>query len=54
MNCTNNGEVFSFHPGGTNAMFADGSVRFLRESIDIRVLACLITRAGAEIVPGDF
>ena len=55
MNCTNAGEVYSFHTGGANAVFADGSVHFLRESIDIRVLARLITRAGGEVVSaGDF
>jgi prepilin-type N-terminal cleavage/methylation domain-containing protein/prepilin-type processing-associated H-X9-DG protein len=50
MSCTNAGEVYSFHPGGANAVFADGSVRFLRESVSIRVLAGLITRAGGEVV----
>jgi prepilin-type N-terminal cleavage/methylation domain-containing protein/prepilin-type processing-associated H-X9-DG protein len=54
MNCTNNGEVYSFHTGGANAVYADGSVHFLRESINIRVLARLITRAGGEVVSGDF
>jgi prepilin-type N-terminal cleavage/methylation domain-containing protein/prepilin-type processing-associated H-X9-DG protein len=50
INCTNNSEVYSFHTGGANAVFADGSVHFLRESINIRVLARLITRAGGEVV----
>jgi prepilin-type N-terminal cleavage/methylation domain-containing protein/prepilin-type processing-associated H-X9-DG protein len=55
MNCSNNGEVYSFHTGGAHAAFADGSVHFLRESINIRVLARLITRAGGEVVSaGDF
>jgi prepilin-type N-terminal cleavage/methylation domain-containing protein/prepilin-type processing-associated H-X9-DG protein len=55
INCTNNGEVYSFHTGGANAAFADGSVHFLRESINVRVLARLITRAGGEVVSaGDF
>jgi prepilin-type N-terminal cleavage/methylation domain-containing protein/prepilin-type processing-associated H-X9-DG protein len=55
LNCTNASEVYSFHPGGANAVFADGSVRFLRASIHIRVLAGLITRAGGEVVSGgDF
>ena len=55
INCTNNGEVYSFHTGGANAVFADGSVHFLRESMNIRVLARLITRAGGEVVSaGDF
>jgi prepilin-type N-terminal cleavage/methylation domain-containing protein/prepilin-type processing-associated H-X9-DG protein len=53
MNCTNAGEVYSFHPGGANAVFADGSVHFLREGMSIRVLARLITRAGGEVVSDD-
>ncbi len=56
INCTNNGEVYSFHDGGAYAVFADSSVHFLRESINIKFLARLITRAGREIVPvgGDY
>jgi prepilin-type processing-associated H-X9-DG protein len=55
INCTNNCEVYSFHTGGANVVFADGRVYFIRESIDIRVLARLITRAGGEVVSaGDF
>jgi prepilin-type N-terminal cleavage/methylation domain-containing protein/prepilin-type processing-associated H-X9-DG protein len=50
INCTNYGQVYSFHPGGANAVFADGSVRFLRADIDIRILAALVTRAGEEVV----
>jgi len=50
MNCTNDREIYSFHPGGANVVFADGSVHFLSESIDIRILARLITRAGGELV----
>jgi prepilin-type N-terminal cleavage/methylation domain-containing protein/prepilin-type processing-associated H-X9-DG protein len=53
MNCTNAGEVYSFHPGGANAVFADGSVHFLREGISIRVLARVISRAGGEVVSDD-
>src|SRR6516165_12592244 len=37
INCTNDREVYSFHPGGANAVLADGSVHFLQASIDIRV-----------------
>lgn len=37
---------FAFHPGGVNNAFLDGSVRFLEESTDLRVLASLVTRAG--------
>jgi prepilin-type N-terminal cleavage/methylation domain-containing protein/prepilin-type processing-associated H-X9-DG protein len=53
VNCTNNAEVYAFHSGGANAVFADGSVHFLRASMDIRVLARLITRAGGEVVGPD-
>jgi prepilin-type N-terminal cleavage/methylation domain-containing protein/prepilin-type processing-associated H-X9-DG protein len=50
INCTNDREVYSFHPGGANAVFADGSVHFLQASMDIRVFARLVTRAGGEVV----
>jgi prepilin-type N-terminal cleavage/methylation domain-containing protein/prepilin-type processing-associated H-X9-DG protein len=50
VNCTNDHEVYSFHPGGTNALLADGSVQFLKANIDIRILARLITRAGGEVL----
>jgi prepilin-type N-terminal cleavage/methylation domain-containing protein/prepilin-type processing-associated H-X9-DG protein len=53
INCTNKGEVYSFHPGGANAVFADGSVHFLRANMTINVLAALITRAGGEVVSGN-
>jgi prepilin-type processing-associated H-X9-DG protein len=50
INCTNDREVYSFHAGGANAVFADGSVHFLKNAIDIRVFAQLVTRAGGEVV----
>jgi prepilin-type N-terminal cleavage/methylation domain-containing protein/prepilin-type processing-associated H-X9-DG protein len=50
VNCTNDHEVCSFHPGGANAVFADGSVQFLKAAIDLRILARLFTRAGVEVV----
>jgi prepilin-type processing-associated H-X9-DG protein len=50
INCTNDTEVYSFHPGGANAAFADGSVKFLKAGVDIRIFARLVTRAGGEVV----
>ena len=50
INCTNDREVYSFHPAGANVVFADGSVHFLRADIGIRVFAQLVTRAGREVV----
>jgi hypothetical protein len=43
----------SSHTGGFPAVLGDGSVKFLRETMDIRVLARMITRAGGEVV-GDY
>jgi prepilin-type N-terminal cleavage/methylation domain-containing protein len=53
VNCTNESEVYSFHASGASAVFADGSVRFLKSSISIRILAALSTRAGGEVVSAD-
>jgi prepilin-type processing-associated H-X9-DG protein len=53
LNCTNAHEIYSFHPGGANTVFADGSVHFLKAGIDIRLLAGLVTRAGGEVVSGS-
>jgi prepilin-type N-terminal cleavage/methylation domain-containing protein/prepilin-type processing-associated H-X9-DG protein len=39
---------YSFHPGGANFLYADGSVRFYGETTHLRVLAHLVTRAGGE------
>jgi prepilin-type N-terminal cleavage/methylation domain-containing protein/prepilin-type processing-associated H-X9-DG protein len=53
INCTNQYEICSFHPGGANAVFADGSVHFLKAGMSIRVLAALVTRAGGEVAPAS-
>lgn len=44
---------YAFHSGGANFAFADGSVRFLSQSINLRVLASLVTRNGGEVVGDD-
>ena len=50
INCANDRQVYSFHTGGANAVFADGHVRFLSASMSLRTLAALVTRAGGEVV----
>ena len=66
MNCTNGqqqtaypdpqwntegtGQFYGFHTGGMNVLLVDGSVRFLRQTINIRTFAQLVTRSGGEIL----
>jgi prepilin-type processing-associated H-X9-DG protein len=53
INATSNNEIYSWHPGGANALFGDGSVRFLRENIPPATIMALVTRAGGESVSAD-
>ena len=48
VNCSNDLGLYSFHPGGANTAFADGSVRFINENIDIETLIAFITRNGSD------
>ena len=49
------GHIFySFHDGGANFVFADGSIQFLGENMDLKVLVSLVTRSGGETVTGTF
>jgi prepilin-type N-terminal cleavage/methylation domain-containing protein len=41
-------DIRSEHPSGAAGVFCDGSVRFLRESMDLKVLAAICTRGGGE------
>jgi prepilin-type processing-associated H-X9-DG protein len=41
----------AFHTGGMNAVFADGSVKFIRQSIDMNQWLWMATIAGGEITP---
>jgi prepilin-type processing-associated H-X9-DG protein len=53
INCTNDNEIYSFHSGGANVSFADGSVRFLSAGLSIQTLAALVTQGGEEVLGDD-
>jgi prepilin-type N-terminal cleavage/methylation domain-containing protein/prepilin-type processing-associated H-X9-DG protein len=53
INCINAGEVYSFHTGGAHGLFADGSVRFMKATININILKALLTRSQGEVIPAD-
>ena len=46
----NNESFRSRHPGGLHFAFADGSVRFIREDIELAVYRALATIQGGEVV----
>ncbi len=43
----------SNHPGGVNVMMADGSVRFIKDSINMQTWMGLGTRMGGEVISSD-
>ena len=44
----------SRHSGGVNVCLGDGSVRFVRDGVDITTWRSLSTRNGGEVISGDF
>ncbi|MDR3620270.1 MAG: DUF1559 domain-containing protein [Paludisphaera borealis] len=46
-------DYWSRHPGGVNFLFADGSVHFLKDSINPAPWRALATRASGEVVSSD-
>ena len=48
-----NDEIFSYHPGGANALFGDGHVQFLKDSISVVTLRQVITIGGGEVISAD-
>ncbi len=43
----------SRHPGGVNVGMADGSVKFIKDSINLQTWYALATRSGGEIISAD-
>jgi prepilin-type N-terminal cleavage/methylation domain-containing protein/prepilin-type processing-associated H-X9-DG protein len=47
-NVDGTGQIYSFHSTGANALYVDGSVRFISSNVPIRVISAVVTRSGAE------
>jgi prepilin-type N-terminal cleavage/methylation domain-containing protein/prepilin-type processing-associated H-X9-DG protein len=52
--CSNDSEIFAFHPGGTNVVMGDGSVRFLKAGLSMTQIAALLSKAGGEVLSFDY
>jgi prepilin-type N-terminal cleavage/methylation domain-containing protein/prepilin-type processing-associated H-X9-DG protein len=48
-----NDEIFSYHPGGANVGFCDGSVKFLKATLNYVILRGLVTINGGEVLSAD-
>jgi prepilin-type N-terminal cleavage/methylation domain-containing protein/prepilin-type processing-associated H-X9-DG protein len=46
-------DYWSLHPGGCNFLFCDGSVRFVKSTINPTVFSYLATRSGGEVISSD-
>jgi prepilin-type N-terminal cleavage/methylation domain-containing protein/prepilin-type processing-associated H-X9-DG protein len=43
----------SYHPGGVNVGFLDGSVRFIKDSVNLQTWGSIATAAGGEVVDAN-
>jgi prepilin-type N-terminal cleavage/methylation domain-containing protein len=50
MNCNNDSEPYSFHPGGMAVCMADGSTNFMSNEINAATFAALLTPRGGEVI----
>jgi prepilin-type N-terminal cleavage/methylation domain-containing protein/prepilin-type processing-associated H-X9-DG protein len=48
-----NEEPYSYHPSGVNALFGDGSVHFIKDSINLVAFRSLLSLAGGESLSAD-
>ena len=46
-------EFFSLHPGGSNVLMGDGSVRFVKQSINLLTWQALSSRSNGEVISAD-
>ncbi len=40
----------SYHPGGVNVGFLDGSVKFIKDSVSLQTWGSIATKAGGEVI----
>jgi prepilin-type N-terminal cleavage/methylation domain-containing protein/prepilin-type processing-associated H-X9-DG protein len=52
--CSNDSEIFAFHIGGSNVVFGDGSVRFVKNGLTMNQMQALLSRAGGEVISFDY
>ncbi len=52
-NLSLNVTAHSRHPGGVNSLFCDGSVKFVKDSVNVTAWQALGSRNGSEVVGGD-
>jgi prepilin-type N-terminal cleavage/methylation domain-containing protein len=52
--CTNDSEIFSFHLGGSNVVFGDASVRFVKNGLSMNQALALLSRAGGEVIDFEY
>ncbi len=48
-----NEEPFSYHPGGINVLFGDGSVRFVKDTVNLAAWRGVLTLSGGEVISSD-
>ncbi len=53
LGCDYGQEFHSYHVGGANFLMVDGSVRFLKQTMDLKVFSAYLSRRGGEIISGD-
>ncbi len=51
VNCTNQNEIYAFHPAGANILMTDGSVHMLLAGTNINAVIPVVTHADADVIP---
>jgi prepilin-type N-terminal cleavage/methylation domain-containing protein/prepilin-type processing-associated H-X9-DG protein len=46
-------EMYALHPGGANVLMGDGSVRFIKQSINLLTWAAMSSRGNGEVLDGS-